>query len=48
MSTSIQAKIIKKKSQPLKDSPQAKVTAQPQPSGLSREELRQIILEMIG
>lgn len=40
--------MIKKKPQPAKTIPQAKVAPKPQSMGLSREELRQIVLEMIG
>jgi hypothetical protein len=47
MSTSIQTQIIKRP-QPSKATPQIKVAPRPQPSGLSREEIRQIVLEMIG
>lgn len=48
MSTSIQVHIPKKSSMPLKNTPQAKGAAKSQPSGLSREEIRQIVIEMIG
>ncbi|WP_445504591.1 hypothetical protein [Microvirga sp. G4-2] len=34
--------------QPLKQAPEAKPVDKSQPSGLSREEIRQIVLEMIG
>lgn len=34
--------------QPMKPVPQAKPVDKSQPSGLSREEIRQIVLEMIG
>ncbi|WP_134497869.1 hypothetical protein [Microvirga pakistanensis] len=47
MSTSIQNQNQKKKSQPLKAA-SIKAAPKPQPSGLTREELRQIVLEMIG
>ncbi len=48
MSTSNQTHISKKKIEPAKTIPQAKAAPKPQPTGLSREELRQIVLEMIG
>jgi hypothetical protein len=48
MSTSTQAQISKKKPQVSKAAVQIKAAPKPQPSGLSREELRQIVLEMIG
>jgi hypothetical protein len=48
MSTSIQHQNPKKKPQPSKDISETKATPKPQPTGLSREELRQIVLEMIG
>src|SRR4051812_33275356 len=48
MSISNQAQISKKKTQAPKAIPQVKVAPKPQPSGMSREELRQIVLEMIG
>ncbi len=47
MSTCIQNQNQKKKSQPLKAA-SIKAAPKPQPSGLTREELRQIVLEMIG
>lgn len=47
MSTSTQPQLLKHKPQPPKDTPPVKVAAKPQPSRLSREELRHII-EMIG
>jgi hypothetical protein len=48
MSNSVRAHSSKKKLQPAKAIPQAKVEPKPQPTGLSREEIRQIVLEMIG
>jgi hypothetical protein len=48
MSTPIKTIHTKEKAQPSKPAPQAKIAAKPQPTGLSREELRQIVLEMIG
>ena len=48
MSTYLQTQNSKKKPQLSKDAPQIKVAPKPQPSGLTREELRQIVLEMIG
>lgn len=48
MSTPIQNQNHKKKPQPSKSAPEIKVAPKPQPSGLTREELRQIVLEMIG
>ncbi|MBZ6078455.1 hypothetical protein [Microvirga puerhi] len=48
MSTSTQKRLQKHKPGPLKDAPQAKVAAKSQQSGLSREEIRQIVIEMIG
>lgn len=48
MSTSDQAQISKKKPEPIKTLPQAKAASKPQTTGLSREELRRIVLEMIG
>lgn len=48
MSTSSQTQISKTKPQPAKAAPQPKVAPKPQPTGLSREELRQIVLEIIG
>lgn len=48
MSASVQTQISKKKPQPAKTIPQVKAMPKPQPTGLSREELRQIVLEMIG
>ncbi len=48
MSTSIKSTHLHKKAQPAKASPQIKVVAKPQPTGLSREELRQIVLEILG
>jgi hypothetical protein len=47
MSTSTQSQPPKHKPQPQKDSPLIKAVAKPQPSGLSREEIRHII-EVIG
>ncbi|QRM34136.1 hypothetical protein [Microvirga sp. VF16] len=47
MSTSTQTQLPKHKPQPSKDTQQIKAAAKPQPSGLSREEIRHII-EMIG
>lgn len=48
MSISNQAQSTKKKSQLRENTPQAKVAPKIQPSGLSREELRQIVLEILG
>lgn len=48
MSIANPAQNTKKKPQPVKSIPQAKLTLKAQPTGLSREELRQIVLEMIG
>jgi hypothetical protein len=48
MSTPLKSAHIQKKSQPLKAAPQTKIAAKPQPTGLSREELRQIVLEILG
>ena len=48
MSTTIQAQNAKKSHQHPKAPLQAKSSPKPQSSGLSREEIRQIILEMIG
>jgi hypothetical protein len=48
MSASNQTQISKKKLLPAKEIPQAKAAPRPQPTGLSREEIRQIVLEMIG
>ncbi len=48
MSTSIKSAHIHKKAQPSKLMPQAKTAPKPQPTGLSREELRQIVLEILG
>jgi len=48
MSTSTQVQDHKKKPQPTKEAPQIKAAPKPQPTGLTREELRQIVLEMIG
>jgi len=47
MSTSVQPTHAKK-AQPSKAAPQVKIAAKPQPTGLSREELRQIVLEILG
>jgi hypothetical protein len=48
MSTVIQAQNSKKSHQHAKAPLQAKSAPKPQSSGLSREEIRQIVLEMIG
>ncbi|MCB8819310.1 hypothetical protein LJD17_02000 [Microvirga rosea] len=48
MSTSIQTKTAEKKHSLAKSAPQVKLAPKPQPTGLSREEIRQIVLEMIG
>lgn len=49
MSTSIQAKTSETKPQRPKTGPETKAAPKTQqPSGLSREEIRQIVLEMIG
>lgn len=48
MSISNQTQMTKKKPQAAKAVSQAKSAPKPQPTGLSREELRQIVLEMIG
>jgi hypothetical protein len=45
---SVQPRISKKRPQILKTSLQIKVIPKPQATGLSREEIRQIVLEMIG
>lgn len=47
MSAITQSQSSKHKPQPSKDARLVKVVAKPQPSGLSREEMRHII-EMIG
>jgi hypothetical protein len=48
MSTAIQTQNSKKLPQHAKALLQAKSAPKPQSSGLSREEIRQIVLEMIG
>ena len=48
MSTAIQVQNSKKSHQHAKAPQQAKSAPKPQSSGLSREEIRQIVLEMIG
>jgi len=48
MSTVVQVQNSKKTHQHAKAPLQAKAAAKPQSSGLSREEIRQIVLEMIG
>jgi hypothetical protein len=48
MSISTQTQNIKKKPHSGKSIPQAKVAPKAQPTGLSREELRQIVLEILG
>jgi hypothetical protein len=48
MSSVIQVQNSKKPQQHAKAPQQAKAAAKPQSSGLSREEIRQIVLEMIG
>lgn len=48
MSTTMKSAHIHKKAQPSKASPQVKTVVKPQPTGLSREELRQIVLEILG
>ncbi len=48
MSTTIQAQNSKKHSQHAKAILQIKAAPKPQSPGLSREEIRQIVLEMIG
>ncbi len=48
MSTAIHTQTSKKPPQHSKAPQQAKSAAKPQASGLSREEIRQIVLEMIG
>ena len=48
MSTAIQIQTSKKPPQHAKAPQQAKSASKPQSSGLSREEIRQIVLEMIG
>jgi hypothetical protein len=48
MSTANLIQASTRKPQPAKTIPQAKVAPKPQPTGLSREEIRQIVLEMIG
>jgi hypothetical protein len=48
MSTSVQTTLAKKKAQPSKYALPVKIATKSQPSGLSREEIRQIVLEMIG
>ncbi len=48
MSSVIQVQNVKKSPQNAKAPQQAKAAQKPQSSGLSREEIRQIVLEMIG
>jgi hypothetical protein len=48
MSTTIQAQNSKKLCQHTKTILQVKAAPKPQSPGLSREEIRQIVLEMIG
>jgi hypothetical protein len=48
MSTLAHVQNSKKKLQPSKTAAPIKTEPKPQPTGLSREELRQIVLEMIG
>ena len=48
MSTSTPVQNHKKKPQPSKETHPIKAAPKPQPTGLTREELRQIVLEMIG
>jgi hypothetical protein len=48
MSSVIQVQNSKKPPQHAKTPQQAKAAPKPQSSGLSREEIRQIVLEMIG
>ena len=48
MSTILHTQNSKKKSQPAKAVPQIKDEPKRQPVGMSREEIRQIVLEMIG
>ena len=48
MSTSTQIQLSQHKPQPVKTASQVKAAAKPQPSGLSREEIRLIVIEMIG
>jgi hypothetical protein len=48
MSTSVQPTHAKQKAQSSKPAPHVKLAAKPQPTGLSREELRQIVLEILG
>lgn len=48
MTTSNQHQISRKRPQASKIIPQAKGAIKTQPAGLSREEIRQIVIEMIG
>ena len=48
MSTLTQVQNSKKKLQPSKAAEPNKAETKPQPTGLSREELRQIVLEILG
>jgi hypothetical protein len=48
MSALTEIQFPKLKPQPVKAAAQVKAAAKPQPSGLSREEVRQIVIEMIG
>ena len=48
MSNSTQIQLSQHKSQPIKAVSPVKAAPKPQPSGLTREEIRQIVLEMIG
>ncbi|MGO4571852.1 hypothetical protein [Microvirga sp. 2TAF3] len=48
MSTVIQPRPLKALPHTPKNSLQAKPAAKPQPTGLSREEIRQIVIDMIG
>jgi len=48
MSQSTQIQLSQHKPQPMKAAPQVKAAPKPQPAGLTREEIRQIVIEMIG
>ncbi len=48
MSTSTQIQLSQLNPQPIKAVRQVKAAPKPQPTGLTREEIRQIVIEMIG
>jgi hypothetical protein len=48
MSHSPQIQLSQHKSQPIKAVSQVKAAPKPQSSGLTREEIRRIVIEMIG